>query len=488
MAEKAPNTSVIQHAQAADDPLLVTWNGDEDPSNPRNWPFRRRWFTAALVSLFTFMTPIALSMVVPSLPQVGEDLDIHSSFTLQLIFSLFLLSFIVGPFIIGPMSELYGRRIILQLANVFFLLFTLLCGFARSEGELIAFRILSGLGGCAPQAIGGGVIGDLFSAEERGKAVALYSLAPLLGPALGPLAGGFVAEHSTWRWSFWSVVIVGVVVELLLLRYLKETYAPRILYLKAKDLRLKTGDPSLRTKFELDDRTLATVLSRALVRPLRLLSTQIIVQFLAIYMAVIYGICYLMTSTFAALWIDVYAQSLSTSGLHYLAIAAGLLAGMAISGRASDWIYGRLKARSVTNTGNPEMRIPLLFVGVLIVAGGLLIYGWSAAYHVHWIVPDLGVAVFSAGAGMSFAALQMYTIDAYTQYAASAISATAVTRSVAGFAFPLFAPAMYKALGYGWGNSVLALAAIAIGLPGASVLWFYGASLRRLSPYASDRT
>ena len=65
---------------------------------------------------------------------------------------------------------------------------------------LISFRFLAGLGGSAPLSIGGGVIGDLFDAEHRGQAISIYSLAPLLGPVVGPIAGAWIAEKSTWRW------------------------------------------------------------------------------------------------------------------------------------------------------------------------------------------------------------------------------------------------------------------------------------------------
>jgi MFS family permease len=65
---------------------------------------------------------------------------------------------------------------------------------------LIAFRFLAGLGGSAPLSIGGGVTGDLFDADHRGQAIAIYSLAPLLGPVIGPIAGAWIAEKSTWRW------------------------------------------------------------------------------------------------------------------------------------------------------------------------------------------------------------------------------------------------------------------------------------------------
>jgi MFS family permease len=75
------------------------------------------------------------------------------------------------------------------------------CGLAQDKNELLAFRFLAGLGGSAPLAISGAVIGDLFDPESRGKAMSIFSLAPLLGPVLGPVAGAWVAEKSTWRWA-----------------------------------------------------------------------------------------------------------------------------------------------------------------------------------------------------------------------------------------------------------------------------------------------
>jgi MFS family permease len=64
---------------------------------------------------------------------------------------------------------------------------------------MMAFRFLSGLGGSAPLAIGGGILGDIWTADQRGKAVGIYSLMPLLGPAVGPIAGGWIALRTTWR-------------------------------------------------------------------------------------------------------------------------------------------------------------------------------------------------------------------------------------------------------------------------------------------------
>jgi MFS family permease len=159
---------------------------------------------------------------------------------------------------------------------------------------MLAFRFLAGLGACAPQTVGGGVLSDLWTSEERGVAVALYTLAPVLGPSAGPLIGAWITERTTWRWSFWAVTIFGVSVQVLIYFTLAETFAPRILQRKAQKLREETGNNQLRTDYETDDLNIKGVLSRALVRVFLLLGTQPIMQFLSLYMALIYGIIYLM--------------------------------------------------------------------------------------------------------------------------------------------------------------------------------------------------
>lgn len=349
---------------------------------------------------------------------------------------------------------------------------------------MLAFRFLAGLGACAPQTIGGGVLSDLWTSDERGKAVALYTLAPVLGPSVGPLIGAWVAEKSTWRWSFWSVTIFGATVQVLFFFAATETYAPRILQLRAQRLRKTTGNELLHTEYEAQGSSVGAIMRRAFVRVFVLLGTQPIVQFLALYMALIYGIIYLMLSTYPTVWTDIYHESTGIGGLNYISLMIGLTIGAQVAGKFIDTCYHSLKKRALDGQGSPEFRVPVLFVSTLFLAAGLFMYGWSAEAHTHWIVPNIGAAIFGAGANMTFTALQTYTIDCYQLYAASAIGATAVARSMTGFAFPLFATYMYDALGEGWGNSVLAFASLGIGYAGSLMLWFFGKRLRRASQYA----
>jgi len=106
-------------------------------------------------------------MVAPALIAISRDLNITSSIEQTLILSIFVLAYAVGPLFLGPLSEMYGRVVVIQLANLVYLFFNLGCGLAKTKTQLIIFRFLAGLGGSAPLAIGGGVLSDVFYAEER---------------------------------------------------------------------------------------------------------------------------------------------------------------------------------------------------------------------------------------------------------------------------------------------------------------------------------
>jgi MFS family permease len=264
---------------------------------------------------------------------------------------------------------------------------------------------------------------------------------PLLGPALGPIAGALIAENTTWRWIFYAVSCFDGLVLILGVFLLQETYAPVLLQRKKNQLIKKINNKALHTQYG-DDHKLAAKLGTGFTRPFVLLFTQPIVQVLAIYMAITYGQTYLVLSTFSSLFTSVYHESVGISGLNYISIAVGCYIGAQTSAFATDRIYRKLTARDPEGKGRPEFRIPFILIGAALVPAGILWYGWSAEKHNHWIVPNLGIAVFSAGLIVVMVSMQAYILDTYARYAASALAAVGFLRALAGFGFPLFAPAM----------------------------------------------
>ena len=178
-----------------------------------------------------------------------------------------------------------------------------------------------------------------------------------------------------------------------------------------------------------------------------------------------------------------YSACSSTNEID-ISLGIGFFLGTQITAPINDRIYRRLKAKN-NDIGRPEFRTPLMVPGACLVPAGLFIYGWTSYYAVHWIAPNIGAAIFAAGTIMGFQCTQTYLIDAYTKYAASAVAAATVLRSLAGFAFPLFARQMYAALGLGWGNSLLGFVAVGIGIPAPFMLWKYGEKLRNRSTFAA---
>jgi len=154
-----------------------------------------------------------------------------------------------------------------------------------------------------------------------------------------------------------------------------------------------------------------------------------------------------------------------------------------VNGLLLDRIYKYLMAKH-GGEGKPEYRLPSMVPGTLLTPIGLFISGWTARASIHWIVPDGGIALVGAGTILNFICIQTYVVDAFSTHAASALASITFLRSLAGFGFPLFAPTMYTALGYGKGNSILAAVGILVGCPAPFILWFYGERIRKASRYA----
>ncbi|KAG8962716.1 hypothetical protein FRC03_003870 [Tulasnella sp. 419] len=227
------------------------------------------------------------------------------------------------------------------------------------------------------------------------------------------------------------------------------------------------------------EESLWEVLSVNLSRPIILLTTNFICFILALYQAIIYGFLYLIFTTFTPLFRETYGWSAGVSGLGYLGMGIGFMVATVGGSRLLDVIYQKLKARN-GGVAQPEFRIPLMFIGSILVPVGLLWYGWCADKHTHWILPILGSGVFGLGMMLCFFPIQVYLVDAF-KYAASAAAATTLLRSLFGFAFPLFADQMFEELGVGPGYSLLAGLSVIIGIPFPVYIYFRGEQLRAKS-------
>ncbi|KAK5997692.1 putative efflux pump mfs2 [Cladobotryum mycophilum] len=469
---------VASKTVADSDPLLIAFAQPYDAENPLDWPASRKWMVTDVLSATGFNRIMVSTIMAPALPVIASELGMSST-EAAMALSIYLLATAFGPLIIGPLSEIYGRQVILHASNVWFLIWNIVCGFAATKGTLIASRFLAGFGASAIYALGGGVLGDIWRPEQRGRSLGVYLLIPLLGAAVGPIIGGFIVGRTTWRWMFWATSIFQAVMIFVSFFSFPESYGPLILRRRADRLRKGTGDFRYRTEGERRDgrRSTTSILARTLTRPLRLLAFHPIILVSAILTGFTYGIMYITLSTFSDLWMTKYHQSVEISGLHYIACSLGELAASQIGGPLMDYLYKRQQSENPS----PESRLPLTFPSIIAAWLGLIVYGWTAQYEVHWLAVDVGVFISMFGmqlAGMPNFEVTAYVIDAYPEHTSSAMAATQFIKSLTAFLFPLFAPSMYKALGYGWANSVMALAGTVLAIPLQAFVWKFGAKLR----------
>jgi EmrB/QacA subfamily drug resistance transporter len=129
---------------------------------------------------------------------------------LSWIVTAYLLTSTVSAPLYGKLGDLYGRKTVLQSAIVIFLFGSALCGMSQSMLELIAFRALQGLGGGGLLVTTMVVIGDLVPPRERGRYQGFFGAVFGVSTVIGPLIGGFIVEHFTWRWIFYVNLPVGV--------------------------------------------------------------------------------------------------------------------------------------------------------------------------------------------------------------------------------------------------------------------------------------
>lgn len=146
-------------------------------------------------------------MFAPGVPDIMREFKDDNENIATFVVSVYVLGFAFGPLLAAPLSEIYGRAPVFNIANILFIIATIITALSQNMPMLIIFRFLMGFAGSTPVTNGSGTISDMFPVEERGKAMAVWAMGPLLGPCIGPLMGGYMIEDLGWRWVFWVIAI-----------------------------------------------------------------------------------------------------------------------------------------------------------------------------------------------------------------------------------------------------------------------------------------
>ncbi|GAD92048.1 efflux pump antibiotic resistance protein, putative [Paecilomyces variotii No. 5] len=458
---------------------LVTFKID-DPENPKNWSKAMKWYCTMCVAFTCFVVAFASGVITGGL--AGPEKTFHVSEEVSLLtITVFVVGFGVGPMVFAPLSEVIGRRWVYGSTLLLAVIFEIPCALAPNIGTLIVCRAIDGIAFSAPMTLVGGTLADLWKNEERGVPMAAFSAAPFIGPAIGPLAGGFLYDGAGWRWLYWIQMILAGVAWVLITFTVPETYAPTLLKARAKKLRKQENDPKYVTEQELDSRPLGEKIKIFLLRPFQLLFMEPIVLFISVYMSVLYGLLYMFFIAFPIVYMEGKGYNEGITGLMFIPLALGVV----MSAFCAPFVNNHYLKISAKFNGKPpaEYRLIPMMISCWFIPIGLFIFAWTSYPDVHWIGPAIGGWPVGFGFIFLYNSANNYLVDTYQHQAASALAAKTFLRSLWGAGAVLFTEQMYHRLGYEWAGTLLAFLGLACcAIP--YVFWFKGEAIRRHSHFA----
>ncbi|KAH0286382.1 major facilitator superfamily transporter [Aureobasidium namibiae CBS 147.97] len=466
-----------------EDPYVVVWI-DNDPRNPMTWADWNKWCLVALVSIATLAVAFVSSAYTGGLSEVIARFH-TSELIVTLGVSLFVLGFAIGPLMWAPMSEIFGRQVLFIGTYAALTAFNAGAAGAQNITTLLLMRFFAGSFGSSPLTNAGGIIADMFDADQRGLAMTFFASAPFLGPVIGPIVGGFAGETIGWRWVEGIMAIFTGVLWVAGSLLIPETYAPVLLRKRARALEKANPGKVYKSRAEITSgpTQFSKVFSTALIRPWKLLFGEPIVLLLSIYMAIIYGTLYLLFAAFPIVYQQKRGWSPGIGGLAFLGVAVGML--MAIVYCLWDNKRYKRVAASCGGFAPPEARLPMSMVGACALPIGLFWFAWTNSPSIHWMASIAAGAPFGFGMILVFLGVMNYLIDAYTIYAASALAANSVLRSLFGMAFPLFTSYMYANLGIHWASTIPAFLSLMC-VPMPFLFYKFGPKIREKCKFAAE--
>ncbi|TVY89136.1 Efflux pump [Lachnellula willkommii] len=470
------------------DPWEVHWDGgDSDPLNPRSFGKARKWVIVIIVSMSSLCVTCTSSIYSSTYNQITKEFHC-SRIVATLGLSLFIMGLGIGPMLLSPLSEFYGRRPVYLVSFSMFFIWIIPSAVAQNIQTMLIARFFDGLSGSAFLSVAGGTVGDMFNREQLQLPMLIYTASPFVGPSIGPLFGGFINQYSTWRWTFYMLLIWSGANLGLIALLVPETYHPVLLRNKAQKMRKETGDERWKAPMEKMDKSIPKTIAHSLKRPFQLLVLEPMVTNLCLFSAILLGILYLFFGAFPVVFQGNHDFTLSQVGLSFLGLFVGMCMGT-ITDPLWHKNYVRLVKQREAATGEvgasePEYRLPPAIAGAVLVPVGIFLFAWTTYASVHWIVPIIGSSIFGMGTLLVFSGIFTFLVDAYPLYAASSLAANSFARSSFGAAFPLFGVQMYHKLGDQWATSLLGFLTLAM-MPFPYIFFRYGKKIRGKSRFAT---
>ncbi|CAN6649754.1 probable drug/proton antiporter Yhk8p [Trichomonascus vanleenenianus] len=475
--EEGEGVQVIE--EDAPQVIIVDWDGDDKEDMKRASNLRKYAIVLFLVSC-AFQT-IALSSAWSIASQSIQD-HFHASHEVVVLgISLYVFALATGPMITAPLSETFGRRPLYLVGYALFLAFQFLTAFAPNIGAMLVGRAIAAFFGAVSVSNTGGTIADLFGKKDMGIPMAIFAVGPFIGPGVGPVIAGFIDVSVNFRWIFY-VFIIWSGVNLAILCFIPETYPPVLKSKKAKRLRKEKGNDSFRSAREIASLGVWELVRQNCTKPFEIFIFDPIMTLLCTYCGFTLAIVYFFFVAFPIVFEDVYGFTVQYVGLSFLGYTIGMLLSS-----ASYPLWEKYRQHQIATNGGvsePEMRLPQMAVGAVLLPVSLFWFAWTIYPSIHWMSPVLASTLFGMACFCLFNSIISYTIETYKLNAASAMASNVFVRCIFAGAFPLFGKQMLIGMGYHWAISLIGFVSVLL-LPSPFLFLKYGRTLRAKSKYSA---
>ncbi|KAL4797997.1 major facilitator superfamily domain-containing protein [Aspergillus venezuelensis] len=481
--------------------------GQSPPPQPPNlekyispflWPKWRKSMMTWIACAVTMLAGYSAGEITPASNDLTEDWDIDAV-TYNVGITIFCIGFALAPMVLAPFSEINGRRPIFVASGVLFVACIIACGGTRIFAGFLVARFFQGVGASTFSTMVGGVISDIYHANERNTPMALFAGAALFGTGLAPLISSVIVHHTSWRWIYWSHAIVSAVFVIIIYFFFKETRGSVLLSRKAHALNKyyeqleaaghfgvlmgENAQPKrIRWKVKSDEQraSLMQMITISLYRPFHMLITEPVVFFFSLWVSFSWAVLYLQFGSIPLVFKTNHGFNLEQTGAVFTSMCVGAILITIIS------IYQeKIATRFNLLPPTPEARLYFVCIESILMPIGLFWFGWTSSSDIHWISATIAIGCATMGIFSVYLAVFNYLADTYHRYASSAIAAQSCCRNLLGGVFPLVTNAMFNNLGFPEASSLLgAIGAVLCLVPW--VLAIYGESIRGKSKLASE--
>ncbi|KIX10692.1 uncharacterized protein Z518_01776 [Rhinocladiella mackenziei CBS 650.93] len=376
----------------------------------RTFSALRKWFYVAVVAMGSLLVTCTSSLYTMTYDQLMDEFGCSLEIC-NLGLSLYMIGLALGPLLFSPMSEvevllsscfellLTSISVLRTAPNLHYLDFfpPYLVDSVRRRPEhpdSPGSAFPGGLSGSAFLGVAAGTVVDMFIPQQLLVPMTAFTGAPFVGPALGPVMGGFINSFTDWRWCFYVQIIWAAVIFLCVL-ITPETFHPVLLSRKAAKLRKDTGNNEY-------------------------------------YSSLLQAVLYMCFSAFGLVFGNNHGFNLWQIGLSFLGLAVGnVIACLCNPFWHKQWMGSIAKEKpkhGAEYKPQPELRLPPAIVGGPMLTAALFWFAWMTYSSVHWIVPIIATLFFSTAFFFLFQGIWTFLVAAYPKHAASVMAVNTTTR------------------------------------------------------------